>query len=127
MAKGAVPFVARLAEIYFLMKLNTVHLNIIGMEKGELYADFMAEDALLMATNSLRKDHWMLDFQWRPAVAHRAKLQYRRALFLRLQSDPESIDSAVRASETAHRLLPEDAVIMRERRTILAWRDAFGR
>jgi hypothetical protein len=123
--KGAVPFVARLAEIYFLMKLNTVHLKIAGMEKGELYADLMAEDALQMATNSLRKDHWMPDFQWRPTAAHMAKLQYRRALFLRLQADPEGIDSAVRAIKAAHRLLPEDAVIMRERTMILAWRDAF--
>ncbi|KAF9700437.1 hypothetical protein EKO04_001964 [Ascochyta lentis] len=124
--KGGVPFVTRLAELYFLMKLNSAHVQINAMQKGGLYADVMAKDALTTALLSLRKDHWMRGFRWRPTDVQRAKWRYRHALFLRLDGDPSTISGAVSSIESAHRLLPNDAGIARERETILAWRDSTG-
>ncbi|KAJ4347708.1 hypothetical protein N0V95_005162 [Ascochyta clinopodiicola] len=123
--KGGVPFVARLAELYFFMRLNIAHLKTAGMEKGEPYADIMAEDTLKTAIASLRKDHWMPGFRWQPTDTHRAKLRYRHALFLRLAGDASCIRVAVSSIESAHRLLPDDAGIARERTRILAWRDSM--
>ena len=123
--KGGVPFVARLAEIYFLMKLNVVHIKIIDMEKRQPFAGIMVEDALKMARLSLKNNYWMSGFRWRPTDVHKAKLRYRHALFLRLEQDPRTINTAVSSIEDAHRLLPDDASIARERDTVLAWRDSM--
>lgn len=123
--KGGVPFVARLAEIYFLMKLNIAHIKITGMAKGELYSDLMAEDALTCAIQSLTNNYWMPDFQWRPSTVHKAKLRYRHAIFLRLQGDPQTVRTAVTSIEVAYRMLPDDAGIVRERAAILAWKNSL--
>ncbi|KAL1600390.1 hypothetical protein SLS60_006775 [Paraconiothyrium brasiliense] len=122
--KSGEPFVARLAELYFLMKLNILQINLTNMEKGIPFADILAEDALSMALRSLKRDYWLPEYRWQPTDVHKAKLQYRRALFLRLEGDPESIPTAVFAIKNAHRLLPDDAGIARERAAILAWRDS---
>jgi hypothetical protein len=124
--KGGVPFVARLAELYFLMKINIAHIKINGMQKGEIFADVMAKDALVQAQQALRKDHWMPKFTWQPSDVHKAKFRYRQALFFRLQGDPSVVRIAVSAIEAANRLLPNDAGIARERDTILAWRASIG-
>jgi hypothetical protein len=55
--KGGVPFVARLAEIYFLMKLNIIHVKISGISKHEFYADLLAKDNMEMVLQSLNKDY----------------------------------------------------------------------
>lgn len=123
--KGGVPFAARLAEIYFLMKLNVAHIKLNGMERGEFFADCLAKDALGTAMQSLRQDHWMPGLRWQPTDVHKAKLQYRYALFFRLEGDPQSINIAVAYIEKAHRLLPNDVKIGKERDTVLAWRDAL--
>jgi hypothetical protein len=125
-AKGGEPFVTRLSELYFLMKLNIAHIYLAGMKEGKMFSDMMASDALTMATQSLKMDHWLPGFRYQPANAHKAKLRYRHALFLRLEGNPISIPSAVVLVENAHRLLPGDAAIARERDTILAWRNSMG-
>lgn len=115
-----------MAELYFLMKLNIAHVSLTGMEKDEPWADITAEDAIKQANKSLTKGFWLPDFRWQPTDVHKAKLRYRHALFLRLEGDPQGIPSAVSAINTAHRLLPGDAAIAREREMILAWKAAMG-
>lgn len=121
--KGGISLITRLAEIYFLMQLNAAHILIDGMEKGQIYADVMAEDVLMMALRSTRKDHWKPGFQWRPTDVHMAKLFYCFALFYRLKGDPKFIGPAVVSINKARNLLFNDAGVAREREAILAWRD----
>ncbi|KAF2449625.1 hypothetical protein P171DRAFT_427802 [Karstenula rhodostoma CBS 690.94] len=121
--KGGVPFVARMSELYFLMKLNIAHIHLKNMQEGRFMAEMMASDALNMAIRSTRKDFWLPGFRWQPTDVHKAKLGYRRALFFRLEGNRQSIPYAVSSIENAHRLLPDDAAITKERETILAWRD----
>lgn len=120
--KGEASFVSHIAEIYFLMKLNIAHIKIASMQKGELYADILVQDTLSMAMKSMRDDHWMPGFRYRPTEAQKAKLAYRHALFLRLDGSLRNVDAAARTIEVAHKLAPNDAAVARERATILAWR-----
>lgn len=120
--KGGASFVSDIAEVYFLMKLNIAHIKIAAMQRGELYADIMVQDTLSMAIQSMRDNHWMPGFRYRPTEAQRAKLAYRHALFLRLQRSPKNVDVAARTIEVAYQLAPNDAMIARERETILAWK-----
>jgi hypothetical protein len=119
--KGGVPFVARLAEIYFLMKLNIIHVKISGISKHEFYADLLAKDNMEMILQSLKKDYWMPGYRWQPSDMQKAKLRYRQALLIRLTDEVRSAQTAVRSIELAHRLFPDDAVIARERTAVLAW------
>ncbi|KAF1355762.1 hypothetical protein EJ07DRAFT_158098 [Lizonia empirigonia] len=121
--KGGVSFITRLAELYFLMQLNTAHVLIDGMTKGQLFADMMADDALTMASRCARKNHWTPGFRWRPTDVHMAKLFYRWALLYRLKGDPKDIEPAVVSISKARNLLPNDAGVARERKAILVWRD----
>ena len=118
------PFVARLAEIYFLMKRNVAHLKLNGMQKGECIAEVVAQDNLVDAQKACTKGHWLPDSTWQPSDVHKAKSRYRQALLFRLQGNPSRTRDAVLAIEAAHRLLPDDAGISRERVKILAWRDS---
>ncbi len=124
--KGGIAFVSRLTELYFLMKLNAIHVKLIAMEQGEPYAGIMVGDALEMAKSSLKTGFWMPEFRWRPTDVHKAKFRYRHALFLRLEGDPRTINLAVASINDAHRILPEDAVITKERTLIAAWEADMG-
>jgi hypothetical protein len=74
--KGGIPFVSRLAEIYFLMKLNVGHIMINAMTKSEFCTDLQAEDAMVIAMNSLKQDYWMSGNKLNPSDVHKAKLFY---------------------------------------------------
>jgi hypothetical protein len=120
--KGGLPFVSRLAEMYFLMKLNIAHVSINGMSNNQFGADMFAEDATKMAFRSLKKGYWMPDYQWKPNDVQRAKLFYRQALLYRMTDNVDMADTSVKLIETARRLLPQDAGIERELAAIQAWR-----
>lgn len=125
-SKGGIPFVTCLAEIYFRMKLNVIHIKIDGVQKGELYADAVIRDAIHQADQSLKEGYWIPGYKWKPSNLHKAKFCYRMALFFRLVDDWSSVRTAVDAIERAHRLLPHDASIAKEREAILAWSSALS-
>lgn len=124
--KGGVPFVSRIAEMYFLMKLNVARIGIAAMQEGETFADFLVEDALIKATKSLRDGHWMVGFKYQPTDTQRAKLNYERALLFRLEGNPNNIGIAVVLIQTAHHWLPQDADIAEERDRIMVWKALMG-
>lgn len=120
-SSGGVPFVTRLAELYFLMKINVAHVQLAEMQKGSPFAWFMAEDALSTALAACGKRYWMPGFRWRPADTPKAKFRFSFAVFLRLRGDPGDVEDALRNIEIAGRLLPDDEVVKREREAIEAW------
>ncbi|OAG12080.1 uncharacterized protein CC84DRAFT_66174 [Paraphaeosphaeria sporulosa] len=122
--KGGEPFVARISELYSLMKLNNAHIYLANLQKVGFMADMMASDALDIAIRSTNRDFWLSGFRWLPTDVHKAKLGYQRALFFRLQGNQQSIPCAVNYIEHAPRLLPDDAAIAKTRATILAWSDS---
>jgi hypothetical protein len=118
--KGGLPFVSRLAEMYFLMKLNIAHVMIDGMSRNQFGADILAEDATKMAFRSLNKGHWVPDYQWKPTLVQWAKLFYRQALLYRVTDNIACIDTSIGLIETAHRLLPQDTGVEKELAAIRA-------
>ena len=123
--RGGECFISQLAELYFLVRLNVAHVTIARMQNPtSLYFEFegiMAKDALNSATRSLKRDHWMRGYKYRPSDQHLAKLRYRFALLLRLQDEPGTVDRALSYIDGALRLQPGDAAILKERNHILAW------
>ncbi|KAJ8114268.1 hypothetical protein OPT61_g3822 [Boeremia exigua] len=124
--KGGVPFVARVAELYLLLRLNIIQTKLLRMEKGDRSAGLLAEDSIKMAELSLRKGYWMSDFRWQPKDVHKAKLRYRHEVLRRMVGDPNTINLAVTLIDSAHRLLPEDAGIMREQDMISDWQESVS-
>ena len=120
--KGGIPFVSRLAEIYFVMKLNALHVSISNIQTHRPFADALASDVLKMAMKSLETGCWMEGYKWSPSTMHKAKFWYRYATIMRLTNDTRSAEDAVRAIGVAHRLLPDDAAVARERDAVVAWK-----
>jgi hypothetical protein len=121
---GGERFASELAELYFLVRLNIAHIkvsNMISTPDMAYYKGIMAEGALSSATRSLRQDHWMNGYKYRPANKHLAKLRYRFALLTRLQGEEGTEVRALRRIEGALRLQQGDAAILKERENILAW------
>lgn len=84
------------------------------MAEGSLtayYEGIMAQDALHSAVRSMRQDHWVKGYKYRPSDQHMAKLKYRLALLTRLRGEPDTEDRALRYTEGALRLEPDDATI----------------
>lgn len=119
--KGGRSFVKRLAEIHFLMKLNILHVQIGDVQKNQPYAKLLATDTVTSVMTSLTNEYWMPGYQWAPSAAQQAKFCYRQALLLRVMDDRGSMERAVTSIEHAHRLLPNDVVVARERIAVLAW------
>ncbi|KAF2250516.1 hypothetical protein BU26DRAFT_517348 [Trematosphaeria pertusa] len=127
--RGGPDFLARMAELYFLLELNIAHVHLIGMERGiPNYPtfDFQAEQALEMARSSIKKSFWADDWKWQPSAVQKAKLCYRTALFLRLEGRMEHAGAAMAWVEQALRLVPGDAAILREKEKIAAWVELGG-
>lgn len=121
---GGEAFLTQIAEIYFLLRLNITHLELVGMEHP--LADcptfgFMASDSLFWATKSIKKDFWKKGFEWTPSVIHRAKLMCRWAVYIRLIGDMESSGMALIWINKALELCPNDSTILRERESLRAW------
>jgi hypothetical protein len=122
--RGGQSFISQLAELYFLVRLNAAHVQLLDMQEGikpAMFAGIMAEDALNSATKSLRQDHWMVGYKYRPSVQRMARLQYRFALLIRLQAEPGTAERAMTHIDNALRLQPRDMGIIRERDNIVAW------
>lgn len=122
--KGGESFVPQLAELYFSMRLNVVHIHIKSMQENKTPGVFniLANDSLTMAVQSMKQDFWMPGYKYRPPVALLAKLRYRFALFLRLDGEPGTADRALRFIDAALEWQPNDALIKKERDAILAWK-----
>jgi hypothetical protein len=122
--RGGEPFVSQLAELYFLVRLNVAHVQIMSMSQHPetaYFAGVMAQDNLNMAVKAIKKDYWMKGYKYQPSIQHLAKLHYRFALLLRLQAEPGTADHALRCIESALQLQPGDAAIVKERDDIVAW------
>ncbi|KAF1955154.1 hypothetical protein CC80DRAFT_474478 [Byssothecium circinans] len=116
-------FIAKIAEIYFLLKLNIAHVQLTGMERpvpGLFALGMLASDALDCAVRSLRKDYWKKDFRWRPSAVHKAKMYYRYAVYWRLEGGKGTLKEALKFINKARELVPNDAAVVREHEKILA-------
>jgi hypothetical protein len=71
--KGGIPFVSRLAEIYFMMKLNVLHISISNIQTHQPFADVLASDVSNMAMKSLKTGYWMEGYKWSPSTMHKTK------------------------------------------------------
>lgn len=120
--KGGIPFVSRLAEIYFVMKLNVLHVSISNIQTHQPFADVLASDVSKMAMKSLKTGYWMEGYRWSPSTMHKAKFWYRYATIIRLTNDTRWAEQAVRGIGIAHTLLPDDAAVARERDAVVAWK-----
>lgn len=120
--KAGQPFAAQLAETYFLMKLNILHVQIGRVQTRQPYAEVLAADNMEMALRALKKGYWMEGYQWRPSDVHRAKFCYRQALLLRLMGKGRDVERAVESIECACRLVPGDAAIERGMGLVMEWR-----
>jgi hypothetical protein len=123
--KGGEPFVNQLAELYFLLRLNIVHLVLPRMEAGEFNAHLLAKDSLEHAEISLKQRYWGTAIEWQPTDAQMAKLRYRAAVYARLTDDPNNIETALRTISQAMALAPNDPMLEKEQRNILAFRDRW--
>jgi hypothetical protein len=122
--RGGEAFISQLAELYFLVRLNVAHVQIMSMlqyPETAYLPGIMAQDNLNMAVKSMEKDYWMEGYKYRPSIQHQAKLGYRIALLLRLQAEPGAADRALRYIDSALQLQPGDAAIIKERDNIVAW------
>ena len=120
--QGGIPFVSRLAEIYFVMKLNVLHVSISNIQAHQPFADVLATDVSNMAMKSLKTGYWMEGYKWSPSTMYKAKFWYRYATIIRLTNDTRWAEQAVRGIGVAHTLLPDDAAIARERDAVMAWK-----
>lgn len=128
-SKGGEPFVSRIADLYFLMKLNIAHIQIHGIQNpasGCMGMILLADDALQTANKSLRNGFWMQGYKYRPSTKQLAKLRFRMALLLRLTAEPGTEYQALGYIEKALQLEPGDAALLQERKNIRAWIDAVS-
>jgi hypothetical protein len=123
--RGGEQFIFELAELYFLVRLNSAHVQLTILQASgtmpPYYVGMMVEDNLKSAVRSLKKDHWMEGYKYRPTLKHLAKLRYRYALLMRLQDEPGTAGRALTYINKALQSQPGDSVIMRERDNIVAW------
>lgn len=122
--RGGERFVSQLAALYFLVRLNIAHVMITAAQKPTRlnHEAMMASDSLNMAVKSLKQDHWKKGYKYRPSIQLLTKLQYRMALAIRLEDEPNTADRALRHIEGALRSQPGDAAIMKEKDNIVAWK-----
>ncbi|CAO2648304.1 Nn.00g075710.m01.CDS01 [Neocucurbitaria sp. VM-36] len=121
--QGGEFFVSELAELYFLMRLNIAHVQITIMHDPGMafFAGLMADDSLGCAFKAVEKGFWTSDYMYNPSPKHLAKLQYRRALFFRLQGIADTARLALTHITEALMLQPGDAAILKERKNVVAW------
>lgn len=120
-SQGKEDFVSQLAPVYFLMRLNIAHVHITKWAENTFVAESLAEDSLMCAIKSLKKDYWMKGYKYTPSRQHMAKLRFRYATFLRLQREPGSQDRALMFINGALDMQPGDAAILGEKENILEW------
>ncbi|EUC48936.1 hypothetical protein COCMIDRAFT_85905 [Bipolaris oryzae ATCC 44560] len=119
--QGKEEFVAQLAQVYFIMRLNIIHVQLSNWSKSSFVAEVLADDSLNCAFNSLKQDYWMKGYKHAVSVAHKAKYYFRYATFLRLQADPGNKERALGFIDLALRKQPGDLGILREKEKILEW------
>lgn len=120
--EGGESFLMSVAELYFLMRLNIAHTELARVV-SEGYFTILAEDSLLMARKSLEKGFWAKgQWKWEPEDRHKAKLWYREAMCTRLSGSVERAALAERLLEKALELAPNDAAILKEKESVIAWR-----
>jgi hypothetical protein len=118
---GKEEFVSQLAQIYFLMRLNIIQVQLFKWLENSFMAELLAEDSLNCAYNSLKKDYWMTGYKHEVSAKHMAKLQFRLATFLRMKAAPGDQDRALKLINMAIRKQPGDPGLLRERERIVEW------
>lgn len=123
--RGGPNFLDSLSEAYFLTKLNIVHLILQQFSAPSHFSitSYLADDALTMALQALRKNYWSDGYKWSPSTGQLTKLRYRWAMFLRLRGDPSDKQSALHRINGALRSAPDDVLILREKELIIKWID----
>jgi hypothetical protein len=124
--RGGEDFVSQLAPLYFIMRLNVAHIQISKMHESPYFSGMLAEDALKSAVRSVKKGFWLSEYRYVPSTPHMTKLRYRYAIFFRLQGHPKDANRALTYIDSALRLAPGDAAIIKERDNILAWTQQSG-
>ncbi|KAF1961282.1 hypothetical protein CC80DRAFT_577609 [Byssothecium circinans] len=120
--RGGTPFLERIAELYFNVGLNYMHVQLLGIQQNDpRILDKWVEDAFSCAKSAMKKDFWKKGFIWKPSNAQVGKFLYRQALFLRLRNRIDHIEDALKCIIHASQLLPDDAIVLKERQTILLW------
>jgi hypothetical protein len=122
--RGGEAFVAEVSNLYFALKLNIAHVQLLGIQSPRLgfpAAIGIVKDALGCARASMRQDYWRKGFQYQPPDTQWAKCCYRQSLCFRLEGDPSKTDMALRLINKAIRKAPGDATILAEKDAILAW------
>lgn len=119
---GGEEFLTSVAELYFLTRLNIAHTELVHAAAGN-YFTFLAQDTLLMARRSLGAGLWEPgQWKWQPEDKHKAKLWYREAMCTRLSNDVQRAAIAEGLLERALQLAPNDAAILKEQKSVIAWR-----
>ncbi|PVH92005.1 hypothetical protein DM02DRAFT_605897 [Periconia macrospinosa] len=123
--RGGPTFLTALSEAFYLTKLNIVHLI---LQQFTAPSDFftgsiLAEDALYMALQAMRRDFWSDGYKWSPSPVQLTKLRYRWAMFLRVRGDPDDKQAALRRINGALRSAPDDVLVLREKELIIRWID----
>ncbi|CAH0044891.1 unnamed protein product [Clonostachys solani] len=110
-------FARDLTELYFILNLNLSQNTIKNMEGHSNHPDLVAElaNSALIALENAFEGLSDCHSYWQPSDAQMAKLWYRKSKTHRLCSD---YGDALQAITFAENLLPDDAMIQQERRTI---------
>lgn len=119
--RGKQDFVPQLANIYFLMRLNTIQVQLSQWQDDPFMASTLAEDSINYAYKSLKKDYWMKGFKHTASDQHLAKLYFRHATFLRLEGNPRGRQNAMILIDRALAKQPEDPALLREKERIMQW------
>ena len=119
--QGKEEFVSQLAQVYFIMRLNIIHVQLSNWSESSFVAEVLADDSLNCAFKSLKQDYWVKGYKHIVSATHRAELLFRYATFLRLQADPGNKERALKFINLALQRQPGDPGILREKDTILEW------
>lgn len=117
--QGGEEFIHQLAEMYFQLNLNCLHINLRAPIDEELTK--VTETFLLRAQGAMKTGCWKAGFTWRPSEGLEAKLHFRTARFYRLRGDPSDVQQAINEIGQASQLCPDDPVILRERQLLSEW------
>lgn len=117
--QGGELFIHQLAEMYFQLNLNCVHIS-LGVIFDEEPTK-VTETFLLRAHDAMKTGCWEAGFTWRPSEGLEAKLHFRTARFYRLRGDLSDAQQAMNEIDQALQLRPDDPVLLRERQLVSAW------
>lgn len=125
--KGKTTFLDAIAELYFLLCLNVVHVQLMGIEKPirgyqplrsqEWHLNYAAMHMKLSNASST-PSQWWRQHHWEPSDEQKAKYMFRRAMWLKAKAEIEyDYESMLDATKVLELLLihaPDDPAVKRE-------------